>query len=78
MKEEPSGKAIASLVFGILSWTGMCCLGPILAIALGTGDPNSLARAGVILGWANIAFTVLAILVAGLFALVGGSFAAFH
>ena len=48
------GRAVASLVCGILSWITCPIFLAIVAIALGTGSRNGLARAGVILGWLNI------------------------
>lgn len=63
-KEETSGRAIASLVFGILGITGTCaCIGSILAIVLGAGEEGGIARAGVLLGWIGLAIWGLAALV---------------
>ncbi len=70
---ETSGKAIASLVLGILGPFTCAILG-IVAIPLGhaalgdirgrpgalTGD--GLAKAGIILGWINVALLILGIL----------------
>ncbi len=77
MKEEVSGKAIASLIIGILSVTGMgCCVGGVLAIALGAGETSGVARAGVILGWIHVATLAIGLIVAALLALLmGGTFA---
>ena len=70
-----SGTAIASLVFGILSWCVLPLIGAILAVILGhsarseirrappgTIDGDGLAIAGLILGWAHIALFIAAIL----------------
>ena len=70
---ETSGKAIASLVLGILGPFTCAILG-IIAIPLGhaalsdirarpgvlVGD--GLAKAGIILGWINVALLVLAVI----------------
>lgn len=66
--------AIVSLIFGILGVTGMCAgVGPIVALITGNmarrdiqADParytgDGLAKAGVIMGWIGVAFTVLAL-----------------
>ena len=66
--------AIASLIFGILGLVGACPgLGSIVAVVTGSmaqreiqADParytgDGLAKAGLILGWVGIAFTVLGI-----------------
>lgn len=76
--EEASGKAIASLVFGIL---GVSCVlplfGPLLAIVLGWGDENGVAKAGVILGWITLGtYALLVLALLALFAIGGlGAFA---
>ncbi len=78
MKEETSGKAIASLVFGILALVGVCpCIGGILAVALGSGEHGDVARVGVILGWISLGFVAISVLIVLLFLMVGGSLAAF-
>ncbi len=69
--EPASGRDIAALVFGILGLTGFC-IGPVLAIALGMGQRNGLARAGMILGWVGLAMYALVAGVVVLFLLVGG------
>ena len=51
MNEQASGKAIASLVLGILAWVGACpCLGGLLAMVLGAGERSGVGRAGFLLG----------------------------
>jgi hypothetical protein len=84
--EEPlfhiSGLATSSLVMGVMGWSLLPLLGGIAAIVLGhmarveiarsegrlTGD--GLAVAGLVMGYANIAFTALVIVcIAGLFLL---------
>jgi len=62
-QQEPSGKAIASLVFGILGLTALPFIGPPLAIFLGWGEEHGFARAGVILGWIALALYALTALV---------------
>ncbi len=69
-----SGLAVASLVFGVLSWCALPVLGAILAIVLGhsargeirrappgTIDGDGLALVGLVLGWAHLVLVVLAI-----------------
>ena len=70
--EPASGRAIASLVFGILGVTFFApCVGPILAIVLGNGEPGGVAKAGVILGWIGLGILALAAVVSAAFLLVG-------
>lgn len=69
-----SGSAVASLVFGILSWVLLPFVGAILAVILGhsarseirrappgTIDGDGMAVAGLILGWAHLALFILVI-----------------
>ena len=73
-----SGKAIASLVLGILGITfTLPCIGPVLAIVLGAGERNGMGRAGLILGWITLALYALFAFLFILFVLVGGSIGAF-
>ena len=77
--KETSPLAIASLVSGILGWTLLPWLGSIVAIITGhmarseiranptTKDGDGLALAGLIMGWAMIALSILTILVIMLF-----------
>jgi len=78
-----SGTAIASLVFGVLSWFALPFIGAILAIVLGhsargeirrappgTIDGDGMAVAGLILGWAHLA--IIAALMFFVFAFLGG------
>lgn len=66
-----SGTAVASLVFGVLSWCALPVIGAILAIVLGhvargeirrappgTVDGDGFAIAGLILGWAHVVAVV--------------------
>jgi hypothetical protein len=75
-----SGAAIASLVFGLLSWVALPFIGAIVAIILGhsargeirrappgTVDGDGMAIAGLILGWAHVIVFVLALMVIFLF-----------
>lgn len=75
-----SGLAVASLVFGVLSWCALPVLGAILAIVLGhaarneirralpgTVDGDGMALVGLVLGWAHMILIVLAIGVIFLF-----------
>ena len=73
---ETSGKAIASLVFGILGITQFLpCVGPIVAIILGAGEKDGVGRAGLILGWITMAIYAAVALLVIVFVVVGGSIA---
>ena len=74
---QASGKAIASLVFGILGLTVMPCVGPIVAIVLGAGEKDGPGRAGVILGWIALVLYAVSALLAIVFVLVGGTIVSF-
>ena len=75
-KNEPSGKAIASLVCGILGITFVLPLfGPILAILLGWGEEHGVARAGIILGWITFSLYALAALAFLAVLILGGGLA---
>ena len=74
---QASGRAIASLVFGILGLTVMPCVGPIAAIILGAGEKDGAGRAGVILGWIALVLYAVSALVAIVFVLVGGTIVSF-
>ena len=75
MNTEPDStsiRGVLSLVFGVL---GLCIcpvLGPIAAIALGSGQKDGMARAGVILGWLGLLVLVALALLGLLFLVVGG------
>ena len=76
---QPSGKAIASLVFGILGITQFLpCVGPIVAIVLGAGERDGVGRAGLILGWITMAIYAAVALIFIVFIVVGGSIAIFE
>ena len=71
--------ATVSLIFGILSWIVLPIVGAIVAIIAGhmargeirrsngTLDGDGLATIGIVLGWAHLAFIVLAVLMFVLF-----------
>ena len=78
-----SGNAIASLVFGVLSWTLLPFVGAILAIIFGhvaraeirSAPPGQvegegMAITGLILGWLHLVVLILAIFI--LFVFLGG------
>lgn len=78
-----SGTAIASLVFGILSWVALPFIGAILAIILGhmargeirrappgTIEGDGFALAGLILGWAHV--VIVGAIVVFAFMFLGG------
>ena len=83
-----SGTAVASLVFGILSWIALPFIGALIAVILGhnaraeirrappgTIDGDGMAVAGLILGWIHLALFIAAI--AFVFLVLGG-LAFFH
>jgi hypothetical protein len=79
VSENNSGKAIASLIFGILGLTGACpCVGSILAIVLASGESGDIAKAGRILGWIGLALTLLSLLLVGGFLLLAAAAGGFH
>lgn len=61
MHDEASGKAIASLVFGILSWFMCPCAFGVVAIVLGAGERSGIGRAGFWLGVVNVVLMTLGI-----------------
>lgn len=77
--KETSPLAIVSLISGILGWTLLPWLGSIVAVITGhmarseiranpaTKEGDGLALAGLIMGWAMIALSILTILVIVLF-----------
>ena len=78
-----SGTAIASLIFGVLSWVVLPFIGAILAVVLGhsarkeisrappgTIEGDGMAIAGLILGWAHLALFLVVILF--IFVFLGG------
>ena len=77
--KQTSTLAIISLVSGILGWTLLPWLGSLAAVITGhlaraeirrnaaTMEGDGLAIAGLVLGWAVIAFSVLALLAIILF-----------
>lgn len=77
--KETSPLAIVSLISGILGWTLLPWLGSIVAIITGhmarseiranpaIKEGDGLALAGLIMGWAMIALSILTILVIMLF-----------
>jgi len=72
--EQPSGKAIAALVLGILGIVQIApCIGPILAIVLGWGETGGIGRAGLILGWITLAMYALVAGTVLLLVLLGGA-----
>ena len=78
-----SNTAIASLIFGVLSWIVLPFIGAILAVVLGhsarkeinrappgTIEGDGMAIAGLILGWAHLALFLVVILF--IFVFLGG------
>jgi hypothetical protein len=80
---KTSGKAIVSLVFGIVGYFPLPIIGPIVALITGysarcdiknsngsiTG--SGLALAGIILGWVNLGLVVVPVCVITILALLG-------
>jgi hypothetical protein len=75
-----SGTAVASLIFGILSWVMLPFIGALLAVVLGhsargeirrappgTIEGDGMALAGLILGWVHLAFFIVAVMIIFLF-----------
>ena len=71
-----SGTAVASLVFGVLSWCAIPIIGAIVAIVLGHSargeirrapagmlDGDSMATVGLVLGWLHILLALMALFV---------------
>lgn len=79
-----SGRAIASLVLGILSLIGCGCLAGIPALILAYGELRAIdagesspagrgfAKAGQIMGWISIGLTILGIIIGILTGILGG------
>ncbi|MFT4198619.1 MAG: DUF4190 domain-containing protein [Pseudoxanthomonas sp.] len=71
--KQTSSLAVISLVFGILGWTLFPLIGSVVAIVTGhmarkeirngggALEGDGLALAGLILGWATVACTLLAV-----------------
>jgi hypothetical protein len=70
-----SGAAIASLIFGIISWLGLPVIGAVVAVIcghvargeirrmpVGTIEGDGMALAGLILGYAQLILCLLVIL----------------
>ena len=72
-----SGKAIASLVLGIIGLTGIPFVASLIALVLGYSarteiraehqKGGELATAGIVLGWVGVGLTAAALLVAAVF-----------
>lgn len=77
--KETSQLALVSLISGILGWTLLPWIGSIVAIITGhmarkeiranpeTKEGDGLALAGLIMGWAMVAVSILTVLVIVLF-----------
>jgi len=78
-----SGTAIASLIFGILSWIMLPFIGALLAVVLGHSARSEIRRAppgaiegdgmalgGLILGWVHLAFFIIVVML--IFMFLGG------
>ena len=77
MQDEASGKSVAALVFGILSWFMCPCAFGVVAIVLGAGERSGIGRAGFWLGVANVVLMTIGgfvyLFLLGGLALFGGS-----
>jgi hypothetical protein len=81
--QETSTLAVISLISGILGWLGLFGLGGLVAVitghiakseidrSLGRISGRGMANAGLILGWTNIALTVIGICLLVLLPLLG-------
>ena len=78
-----SGTAVASLIFGILSWIMLPFIGALLAVVLGhsarseirrappgTIEGDGMALGGLILGWVHLAFFIVVVML--IFMFLGG------
>ena len=78
-----SGTAVASLIFGILSWVMLPFIGALLAVVLGhsarseirrappgTIEGDGMALGGLILGWVHLAFFIIVVML--IFMFLGG------
>jgi hypothetical protein len=78
-----SGTAIASLIFGILSWIMLPFIGALLAVVLGHSARSEIRRAppgmiegdgmalgGLILGWVHLAVFIVVVML--IFMFLGG------
>ena len=76
-RRATNGKAIASLVLGIIGLTGIPFVASIISLVLGYSARTEiriqhqkgaeLATAGIVLGWVGVGLTAAAILVAAFF-----------
>jgi hypothetical protein len=86
-----SSMAIVSLIFGILAWLFLPFVGALIAVICGhsarseirrappgTIDGDGLALAGLILGWIQLACTVIAVAFVVLALLGAIAFSGFH
>lgn len=86
-----SSLAIVSLIFGILAWVFLPFVGALIAVICGhsarseirrappgTIDGDGLALAGLILGWIQLAFSVVAVAFVILIAIGAIAFSGFH
>jgi hypothetical protein len=73
---KTSARGVLSLISGVLALLCLCpVLGSFVAIALGSGQKDGMARAGVILGWLALLVFVALALFTLLFLLAGGFWA---
>ncbi len=86
-----SSRAIVSLIFGILGYIFLPFIGAVIAVICGHSaraeirrappgsiDGDGLALAGLILGWIQLAFSVIAIACVILVAVGAVAFSGFH
>jgi len=80
MPPRTSGMAVASLVFGVLSWIALPFIGALLAVVFGhsarseirrappgTIEGDGMALAGLVLGWVHLAVFIVLIMIVFLF-----------
>ena len=86
-----SSLAIVSLIFGILAWVFLPFVGALIAVICGHSarseirrappgslDGDGLALTGLILGWIQLAFSVIAVAFVILIAIGAIAFSGFH
>ncbi len=74
--QPASTKAVLSLVFAILAFFGLGCIGSIVAIVLGKNEPSGVGRAGYIVGWVGLVLSLIAVVVVIAMMALGIGFAA--
>jgi hypothetical protein len=74
--QPASTRAVLSLVFAILAFFGLSCIGSIAAIVLGKNEPSGVGRAGYIIGWIGLVLSLVGIAIVIAMMALGIGFAA--